>query len=118
MKWLADECVDQQIIDRLESDGHEVVSVARLDPGITDSEVLEFAVRENLVILTSDKDFGEMVFRQRRVPTGVVLTRLSGLPQDEKAELVSRVATRHESSIPGSFVVVTPTGVRIRRLDL
>src|SRR6202021_1225355 len=79
LKIVADESVDRQIVDRLRMDGHDVMSIAELDPGIDDETVLGHSLRTNAILMTADKDFGELVFRQRLVHSGVLLIRLAGL---------------------------------------
>ena len=86
MKIVADESVDKQIVDRLRADGHEVLFVAELDPGIDDETVLLRSRQSSALLLTADKDFGELVFRQRLLHSGVLLIRLAGLTPDRKAE--------------------------------
>lgn len=76
MKFLADESVDRQVVDQLRLDGHEVWYVAEKEPGISDDTVLDRANQEMAVLLTADKDFGELVFRQKRIAMGVILLRL------------------------------------------
>ena len=61
MKLLADEGVDSAIVSRLRSDGHDVVYVTELSPGITDEAVLELANADERIPMTADKDFGELV---------------------------------------------------------
>ena len=78
MNLVADESVDQPIVDRLRQDGHTVLSIADLDPGIADNAVLRLADQNSALLLTADKDFGELVFRMGNIHTGVVLTRLAG----------------------------------------
>ncbi len=65
-------------------------------------------------MLTSDKDFGNLVFRLRRLSAGVVLIRLAGLNSDKKASIVSTVLGKYSRKLAKSFTVVTPKGVRIR----
>jgi predicted nuclease of predicted toxin-antitoxin system len=74
MKFVADENIDRQIVDRLRQDGHIVMSVAEMDPGISDDVVLDLANQEGSLLLTADKDFGELVFRQHRLMTWVGLS--------------------------------------------
>jgi len=112
---LADENVDRAIVDRLREDGHEVRYVAEMEPGISDDFVLDEARREGAVLLTADKDFGEVVWRQRHLTTGVVLIRLAGLPPARKAEIVSGVIREHGSELLQAFAVITPRAVRVRR---
>ncbi len=87
MKFLSDESVDRQIVDRLRQDGHSVSYVIEMEPGISDDTVLNLANKEAALLLTADKDFGEMVFRQGRSNQGVIL----------------------------AFTVITPKSIRIRR---
>jgi predicted nuclease of predicted toxin-antitoxin system len=70
MKLLADESVDQQIVDRLRKDGHEVWYVTEMEPGISDDLVLKKTNQEMAILLTADKDFGELVFRLNRISKG------------------------------------------------
>ena len=79
MNFFADESVDQPIVDRLRQDGHTVLAVVELEPSIPDDVVLARANEAEAILLTADRDFGELVFRQCRVTTGVVLIRLAGL---------------------------------------
>lgn len=115
MKILADESVDGQIVDRLRQDGHLVLYVAEMEPGISDDPVLDLANRESAVLVTADKDFGELVFRQRRLMPGIVLIRLAGLPPAHKAEIVTSAIRQHTLELPQAFAVVTAKALRIRR---
>ena len=92
MKIVADESIDKQIVDRLRSDGHDVVFIAELDPGIEDEAVLLRSRESNSVLLTADKDFGELVFRQRLLHSGIVLIRWAGLKPETKTELAGGTA--------------------------
>ena len=114
MRLLADEGVDAAIVARLRSDGHDVVYVAELSPGITDDTVLELANADERVLLSVDKDFGELVFRLQRAAFGVLLVRLPGLPSASKADAVARVIGEHGDEMAGAFTVVSPGLVRIR----
>jgi len=91
MKILADESVDKQIVEQLRKDGHEVDYVAESTPGISDPEVLNRANELNALLVTADKDFGELVFQQLWASsTGIVLLRLSGMSAEMKAQLFPR----------------------------
>lgn len=114
MNLLADEGIDRQIVDVLREKGYVVGYIAEMDPGISDDIVLELANRERVLLLTADKDFGELVFRLRRLSSGVVLIRLAGLPSIKKTEIVVRFIMKHFNELIGSFSVITPRGIRIR----
>ena len=115
MRFVADESVDRQIVDRLRVDGHRVWSVAEMEPGISDEIVLGLTSREEALLLTADKDFGELVFRQRRVTSGIVLIRLFGLSQARKSEVISAAISEHTTELPTAFAVIAPGLTRIRR---
>jgi len=74
-------------VERLRDDGHTVLYVLEMEPSISDDEVIRRANQEFALLLTADKDFGELVFRQRRIVYGVVLIRLAGLSPQGKAEV-------------------------------
>lgn len=114
MNLVVDESVDRQIVARLRQDGHLVRYVAETAPGISDDAVLELANAEGSLLVTADKDFGELVFRQRRLTSGIVLIRLAGLTQAQKAELVARAINKHASEFREAFAVITPAATRIR----
>jgi len=116
--FVLDECVDQPVADRLRSDGHEVLCASEMAPGAPDEAVLSLANARDAVLITSDKDFGELVYRRNRVTRGVLLIRLAGLSPGAKAEVVSAAVRRHGVEMPWAFSVVSPgralVGTRLR----
>ena len=114
MKFVADEGVEARIVERLRFEGHDVDYIAEFAPGITDDEVLELSNTGRRVLVTVDKDFGELVFRLRRAASGVLLVRLTGLSSDDKAELVAGAVRDHGSQMSGAFTVISPGVIRIR----
>ena len=115
MTLLADESVDRQIVERLRLDGHQVAYVAEMSPGIMDEVVLMESRTSASMLITADKDFGELVFRQRQASTGVLLIRLWGLGPAMKAEVVAGAIKKHGQELPGAFAVLSPGNIRIRR---
>jgi len=77
VRWLADECVDAGLVSHLRTDGHDVVSMAETATAASDDEVLIQAQTEGRVLLTEDKDFGDLVFRRGQPVPGVVLLRIA-----------------------------------------
>ncbi|MEW6663499.1 MAG: DUF5615 family PIN-like protein [Bacillota bacterium] len=116
MNFVADESVDRDIVIAIRSSGHMVTYVAEMEPGITDEAVLNLANKLQAVLITSDKDFGEIVFRQGRVAAGVVLVRLMALSQETKARLVAGELNKHLDELRGAFSVITRNRLRIRKL--
>ena len=117
MNFVADEGVDCGIVERLGQDGHRVWYVAEMAPAITDDAVLGMANREAALLLTADKDFGEMVFRQHRFTGGIVLVRLAGVSAARKAEMVAVAVSQCQAELAGGFTVIAPGICRTRRLN-
>jgi predicted nuclease of predicted toxin-antitoxin system len=112
---LADEGVDRQIVERLRDAGYRVLFIAELEPGIDDVTVLRRAEEAGALLLTADKDFGELIFRQNRLRGGVALLRLSGLSLQKKAEVVAGCLADHGDEMADAFTVISPGLLRIRR---
>ena len=117
MNFLADESVDRQIVDALREDDHAVLYVTEMDPGISDDEVLDKVEKGSAILITADKDFGELVFRQQRITMGVVLVRMAGLLPSKKAEIASTMIKKHLDAIQNAFSVISPNTIRIRRIS-
>lgn len=115
MNILADENMAWQVVERLRADGHVVTTVAELAPSSDDEIVLALSRGGQQVLLTDDKDFGELIYLRRLPFVGGILARLAALPNDDKAELVARVIREHGAEIPGAFTVITSRAVRIRQ---
>lgn len=118
MKFLADECVDWQIVDHLRKIGYEILYVPEIEQGISDEKVLDIANKESAILITADKDFGELVFRQNKITSGIVLIRLTGLQPDVKAAITVTAIKEHQEEIRNNFMVITSETVRIRKKDL
>ena len=115
MNILVDESVGKSIVDALRQNGHSVLYIAEFAPSIDDEAVLYQANLNCALLLTEDKDFGELVFRQGLPHIGVVLIRLSGLSLQAKATSVLTVLANYEDELLEAFSVISPGRVRIRR---
>ena len=94
--------------------GHDVESMLERDPRATDEEVLALALAEQRILITEDKDFGELVF-VRRLPHPCII-RFTDMPLAEKVEALRQLIEVHADAIEaGSIIVVTSRRVRIRR---
>lgn len=114
MNFLADENIDGPIVKLLRTAGHKVLYVAEIDPAIDDDQILTRANQEGSLLVTGDKDFGELVFRQKRISTGVILVRLEGLSPKKKADIVADAIGKHAQELRNSFTVISPGNIRIR----
>lgn len=84
MRWLADECVSARLVKCLRETGHDVAYMAESEAGASDVAVLDHAQREVRLLLTDDKDFGELVVRRRWVVPGLVMMRIDNEQPDVK----------------------------------
>lgn len=116
MRFLANENFPGAAVKALEAAGHDVIWVRTAAPGTSDPDVLAWAVREERILLTFDKDFGELA-RASALPMtcGVVLFRMPmPKPADAGRRLADLIAARDDWA--GHFSVVEPSRVRMRRL--
>jgi predicted nuclease of predicted toxin-antitoxin system len=103
VKFVADENLDRQIVDRLRLDGHNVTYIAEIAPGILDETVFERSRETESVLITADKDFGELVFRQHQSMSGILPVRLAGLMAQVKASMVAAAIRDHAHEMPSNF---------------
>ena len=115
MNLVADENIDRSIVERLRRDGHAVEWIAEVSPSVSDEDVLRRAAAGEAVLVTEDKDFGELVYRRGLTHAGVLLVRLEGLDNAAKAEVVSQAVRDNAAELPGAFAVVSHDSVRLRR---
>lgn len=114
MKLIADENVDRAIVLQLRADGHDVSWISELSPNVSDEVVLEQAIHLGAILVTEDKDFGELVYRRKLAHLGVILLRLEGLDNLTKAHTISDLLRDYSDQLPGAFTVVMPDSVRVR----
>ena len=116
MRFLANENFPGDAIAALRAAGHDIVSVRLGAPGASDEEVLAWAVREQRVLLTFDKDFGELARASGLPPTcGIVLFRLPMTKPGEVGRRLAQILASRADWI-GQFSVVEPGRIRMRPL--
>lgn len=118
MIFLADENIALAIVLRLRQDGHTVHFIIEGVRGIGDEDVLSLANHYQAILITDDKDFGDLVIFQHRPALGVILIRLEGVAPDERASIVSSVIQQHVNELAHSFIVIARNTTRIRKLVL
>lgn len=113
---LANENFPGPLVRLLRERGHRVDWVRELMMGAADREVLERAQREGRLVVTFDKDFGELAFRSRLpAGSGVILFRLSGSnPEVDQARALAALESRGDWV--GHFSVVEDDRIRMRPL--
>ena len=115
MRILADENFPAKAIAVLRELEHDVGWVRELGPGTDDEEILGWAVRESRVLVTLDKDFGELAFRWGLpAECGIVLFRMAPVPHQVAA--AAQRLLQPDEDFTNRFVVVEPWRVRERPL--
>jgi predicted nuclease of predicted toxin-antitoxin system len=89
MRFLADENCDASIVRALRSLGHDVEYVAELSPGETDTNLLDKANRDQRILITEDRDFSNLIFRDKRNAFGVIYVRVAVAKRTLKSQLVA-----------------------------
>ncbi len=116
MRFLADECCDAALVSALRGDGHDILYAVESLQGATDDELLFRAYSEHRILLTEDKDFGELVYRLRRPAHGIVLLRFDVAARVLKIPRMRHLLKRGVERLVGSFVVLEADKIRIRPL--
>ncbi len=111
---VADESVDYTIVLNLRQAGFNVYAICESNPSINDAQVQQIALERNALLITEDKDFGELVFRLRLPHCGILLIRLNGIDSTEKGSIITKVLIDHHFSIRNHFAVQDLVKLRIR----
>lgn len=115
MRFLANENFPYPSIRLIREQGYEVISISETNSGWDDRRVLAQAVAEQLVILTFDRDYGELIFRHRlETPPAVIYFRRKGEGPEDAAFMLLEVLNKTE--VLNHFTVVDEDGIRQRRL--
>lgn len=114
MQFIVDESTGAAVLEYLRSVGHDVLAVAETMPQAEDQDILARAVTERRILVTNDKDFGELVFRSGQPHYGVLLLRLHDESRTNRVRVVKAVLEQYADRLAGRFAVATEGGVRIR----
>ena len=109
---VADESVDFRIVIQLRNIGMTVYSIAEETPSITDKSVLSLAFDKKALLITEDKDFGELVFRLQLPHHGILLIRIE--EADYKIFSVGAAIKKHYDEMVNRFSVINNSKLRIK----
>ena len=112
MRFLVDESIGNRFADILSRHEYNALFAGNVMRGAPDEKILAFAEKEKLIIITDDKDFGELVFRLKKSTKGVILFRTLTTDPEKLFEMVKGVL--HKAG--GKFIVVKEGQVRVRDL--
>ena len=95
--------------------GYDLKAVRDINPKMEDDKILSIAISENLMVVTMDKDFGELVYNSGLSHSGVLLLRLESAKSDEKVKAIEKILTEHSDRLPNDFCVFQHGRLRIRK---
>ncbi len=116
MRWLADECVDASLVQWLRSAGQDVVYMAEIAPAAGDTEVMQRAQQDGRLLLTEDKDFGDLVFRRGAAVPGLLLLRIAPEMASLKRERLEAAVQRFGDNLFGRYMIIEEARFRARLL--
>lgn len=117
MQFLANENFPLKSVFLLREYGYQVASVTEDSPGIKDQEVLQRAVQERRIMLTFDRDYGELIYRKRLpAPPGVVYFRFEPVSPEEPARRLLMFLTTGQFRWQGKFTIIERGRVRQKPL--
>ena len=115
MKLLANENFPLSSVIILEKSGFDIKSISRDCAGILDSEVIEIAIEEKRTILTFDRDYGELIFKNGYRPIcGVIYLRWDNFQPDEPGEYLTELFKLQDITYDGMLTVISETHIRQR----
>jgi len=116
-KFLVDESTGKEVARFLQGEGYDAVSVIDEMKGEVDESIVESALRDERIIITNDKDFGELIFYSKLPNNGVILLRLKNEHYENKRKVVRDLLKNYaEEELHNNFLVVTESAVRSRHL--
>lgn len=114
---VTDECVDYEITIQLRMAGFQVYAICEQNPAINDKEVLAIAESQKALLITEDKDFGELVVRLKLPNNGILLVRMMDELSDNKAKIVVSIVKRYHLSLLKAFSVIDKNRFRTRNAN-
>jgi len=113
MKLLADENFPYKSIYYLREKGFDVLSIGMDNPSIIDTDIMTIAITEERVILTFDRDYGELIFRYNYKPAkGVIYLRLDEFDPEEPGLIIEEIITNNEIDLTQALTVIDKNGIR------
>ena len=115
MKFLIDVGVSKKVELWLQNHGYDIKSIRAINPRMSDKEILKMAASEKRMVITMDKDFGELVYNSGLPHGGVLLLRLEEAQSDEKVKIIDRILERYSDKLSDNFCVFKDGKLRIRK---
>lgn len=117
MKFLADVNIKKRIVDFLCGAGHDVPWLPDYDCQIDDASLLKLAFDEDRIVVTNDKDFGELNFLQRKRSAGIILFRIDEQNVRVKITILKNMLLKYPEKFSNHFVVIARKRIRFIPLE-
>jgi len=115
LKFLVDVGVSKKVEKWLFDHGYDTKNVRDVDPRMSDKAILKIAVSERRMVITMDKDFGELVYNSGLLHGGVLLLRLEEAKTDEKIKVIEKILEKYADNLLNKFCVFKDGKLRIRK---
>lgn len=116
MKLLANENFPLKSVEYLEGKGFDIIAVGVKHPSVKDNIVINVAIREDRLILTFDRDYGELIFRHNYRPKmGVIYLRLDAYEPDEPGKIIDDLLRNNKLEFQNALTVLDKHGIRQRK---
>ncbi|HEX9732287.1 MAG TPA: DUF5615 family PIN-like protein [Thermoanaerobaculia bacterium] len=114
MKFLVDVGVGTGVEEHLRKSGYDTKTIRSIDPTMDDLAIIRLAHDEGRMVITMDKDFGELVYHSATRHAGVLLLRLDDATGEEKRRVVAAILSAYADRIKNCFCVYQKGKLRIR----
>lgn len=113
-QFLVDEGCDAIIVRTLRELGYDVQYIAEMSPGITDTAIIQLGLREKRIVITEDRDFSELIFRDAQETYGIIFVRIADTERLAKAAQITTLVNRHSHDLPNAIATITSSKIKIR----
>jgi predicted nuclease of predicted toxin-antitoxin system len=117
MKLLVDECCDALLVNALRKESHDILYIMENYRGADDKTLFQIASTENRIIVTEDKDFGELTYRLKLTSEGIILLRFDISERENKIPRLIELIKNQNLNLLGSFTILENNKIRIRPLS-
>jgi predicted nuclease of predicted toxin-antitoxin system len=113
IKFLADVNIEKPLVDYLLKQGYDTKWVPNYNCETSDEDLLQLANEEKRIFITNDKDFGDLIFLQKKASGGTILFRVKGQKSQEKIRLMKKLLMGYRDKLLNHYVVITTSKIRI-----
>ena len=118
IKFLADVNVEKAVVEYLLGKRYDTKWIPDYNCEMPDEDLLHLANIENRIIITNDKDFGELIYLQKKISTGIILFRVKGQKAEEKVSLIKYLLENFGEKILNHYIVITEEKIRVIPMEV